>query len=135
MEFTLGRFTFTESDIANPGEFVPAGEYNPHGFRPHVIEGVYGVVCVVFASNVQDALDEAVDLDRLDAYLVSEEDFAEATEEGREDEFACAYLGNGDEPFDLTDLDVESFPVKSMPKELTDYLIEWQKREGYRDDD
>lgn len=132
MEFTLGPYKFTESDIANPEEFIPSGEFNPYNTRLYVLVGSYGyVVCVVFAHDIQEALDEAADLDFLDAYLVDEEDFAEAIEEGCEGDFA--YLGNGEEPFDLTYFGVFDFPVKSMSKELTDYLINWQKREGYRD--
>jgi hypothetical protein len=68
--------------------------------RPFLIHNEYGTLAIVYASHLQDALDEAVDADRMNSCLVSDEDYAEAEKEGWADEYAR--LGNAGEPFDLT---------------------------------
>lgn len=77
-------------------------EFNPNHIRLFVIGHTFGPVCAVWASHEGDALDEAVDLNLMDAFQVSEED---ATDEDNPEEDAegIARAGNASEPFDLSD--------------------------------
>jgi hypothetical protein len=94
------EWSFNRSDVVNPDDYIPNGEFNPYKIHPFLIHNEFGPLCVVYASNLQDALDEAVDGDKLDSCLVSPEDYKEAEAEGHSDEYAN--LGNAGEPFDLT---------------------------------
>lgn len=84
--------------IANPEDFIPDGDYNPHNVRPFVINNEYVYLCIAYASNLQDALDSAADADMLRGLALDREDADE-----REREYGGAgvmYLGNASEPFD-----------------------------------
>lgn len=99
------EFRFEDSDIANPDDWIPKGEYNPHNVRPFLLHDHGFTVCVVFASNLQDALDAAVDADKLDRFQVSEQELRDyRNEEG------LTFLGNASEPFDIEGLDVVELP-------------------------
>ena len=95
---------FTDADVVNPDEFADYTHgSNPHNMRPWVIHDHGFVLCVVLASNLQDALDEAVDNDKLDAFLIDSEDYKEYGVDG--DDPTRAFLGNASEPFDIEALD------------------------------
>lgn len=55
----------------------------------------FGAVCAVWADNVQDALDNAVDANMLDCFLAEEQNY--------EDE-SLTSLGNASELFDLSEV-------------------------------
>lgn len=96
---------FTDADVVNGDEYIPAGTYNPHNVRPWLFHDHGFVLAVVFAPNLQDALDEAADADKLDRYLIREEDMGDyPKDEG------INYLGNASEPFDI-----ESVSAIEMP--------------------
>ncbi len=80
------------NDITLPGDF------NPHNTRLWCIGNEFGAVGAVWAHCEQDALDELVDKDMGQCFLVSAEDQKGATEEERN---AWAHLGNAGEAADL----------------------------------
>lgn len=73
-------------------------EINPHNCRLWIIGHEFGAVCAVWANHEQDALDEIVDSDNGDSFLVSEKDQKEASEDEREE---WVHLGNAGEPCNL----------------------------------
>ena len=99
---------FTQSDIVNQDEWIPAGVYNPHNVRPWLLHDHGFVVAVVFASCLQDALDSAVDGDKMDRYLVT------LPNADYPDEDSLAYLGNASEAFDIDTLQVIELPNVKM---------------------
>jgi hypothetical protein len=126
---------FTDSDVVDLDDWIPEGEYNPHGVRPWLLHDHGFVLCVVFASCLQDALDKAVDEDKLDRYLIDMESLAERedymTKDVAEmaagfdkdcpeyvDKDGCkwwwsvepAFLGNASEPFDIESLGYIELP-------------------------
>ena len=105
-------FTFEDSDIANLDDFIPGDDsYNPHHVRPWLIYSALGTRAVAFASDLQDALDAAVDADKLDADLVSDEELAKMSSE---EVSGLSYLGNAGEPFRLDDVDAIELPNPPM---------------------
>jgi len=107
MQGKFNEITFTDNDLVNPDDFIPAGAYNPHRVRPWLLHDHGFVVAVVFADCLQDALDEAADHDRLDRYLVEDKDLADYGP----DEEGISRLGNAGEPFDIESLGVEELPT------------------------
>ena len=103
-----GEFRYDTADVANPSDYIPNGAFNPNRVKPYLIHNEYGVLAIVYASHLQDALDEAVDSDKLDSCLVSVEDYNEAEKDGHADEFV--FLGNAGEPFDLTYIGIIELP-------------------------
>jgi hypothetical protein len=99
-------FTLSDADVANPSDYIPAGEYNPHNVRPFLIHAHGFPVAIVFASCLQDAFDEAVDNDKLDQFLVADQDLPDYGDE----EEGIARLGNAGEPFDIQTLDAIELP-------------------------
>ena len=93
---------FSDADVVEPDEFIPSGEYNPHDIHPWLLHDHGFPVAIVFASCLQDALDAAVDADKMDRYLIGPSDY---TDYGvnTDDDRAC-YLGNASEPFDIDSL-------------------------------
>ena len=110
MQAKFNEITFTDNDVVNPDDFIPAGEYNPHKVRPWLFHDHGFTVAVVFADSLQTALDTAVDAGKLDAFQVSESDLAEYGP----DEDGIARLGNAGEPFDVEALGVEELPTPSF---------------------
>ena len=98
-------YQFSEDDVVNDSNFIPSEPFcfNPHNVHPFILHDAGFVVAVVFESNLQDALDSAVDADKLDRFQVSESDYAAMSEDERE---RLAHLGNASEPFDIEGLDV-----------------------------
>ena len=104
-------FRFSDSDVVEPGDFIPAGEYNPHNVRPWLIYNEVGTLAIVFASNEQDALDGAMDGDKLNSVIIDRADYDAMTEEERDD---LAYLGNASEPCDLSYVGIVELPNPSF---------------------
>lgn len=104
--------TFTDDDVVNIDDYIPAGEYNPHNVRPWLLHDHGFVIAVVFAENLQDALDEAVDENKLDAFMIEEKDYADYGV--GTDKPTCVFLGNYDEPFDIDCLDAIELPNPPM---------------------
>jgi hypothetical protein len=105
MEYEYEGQKLTDDLVINPDNFIPAGAFNPRNVRPWLIEGVYGPVAIVFADCEQDALDEAVDQDMLDGYLIEAKDLEEA-----EKDETVTYLGNASEPFDISEIHIRELP-------------------------
>ena len=97
MKAEVFGITFTDKDVVEKNDFIPQGEYNPHNIHPWLLHANGLALCVVFASNLQDALDIAADDGRLDAFQVDESDCDD-------DENGYAGLGNDGEPFDIETL-------------------------------
>ena len=105
MHAEFNGITFTDADVVNPDAFIPAGDYNPHRVRPFLLHDHGFALAVVFADSLRDALDEAVDADRLDRYLVRCEDLDDYP--GGE---GLSHLGNAGEPFDIESLSAVELP-------------------------
>jgi hypothetical protein len=102
-------FTFSDSDVVEPSAWIPAGEYNPHNVRPFLLHDHGFTLAVVFASCLEDAIDAAVDADKLDRFMVSEED-----RKDYEDDEGITFLGSAGEPFDIEGLDVVELPNPAL---------------------
>ena len=63
----------------------------------YLIGNEFGLLCVSYANNEQEAIDNAVDDGFLDCQLMSDADYLEYDENGWHDSFICA--GNAGEPF------------------------------------
>lgn len=132
---TYQQVSFSDDDVVNKDNYIPAGEYNPHNVRPWLLHDHGFVLCVVFADCLQDALDEAADNDKLNRYLIDTTSSSDRDDylvkdvvtpgfdakcpeyiddaggkwwwqEGREP----ALLGNAGEPFDIESLGVLELP-------------------------
>jgi hypothetical protein len=106
-------FTFYDADVCNPDDAIWAGDYNPYNVRLWLIHDHGFVVAVSWASNLQDALDEAADSGKLDSFQVDE---ADAADYGG-DIYNCdslAYLGNAGEPFDIEALGYIEFAAPPL---------------------
>ena len=68
-----------------------------YGDKAYLIGHEFGTICISYATNEQDALDNAVDAGLMDSMLMSPEDYAEYTAEGWDDSYIL--LGNASEPF------------------------------------
>ena len=79
--------------IANPEAFIPKGSYNPHNIHAHLLFNEYGLLCIAYASHLQEALDVAVDENRMDSMLIPEDEI--------EDEDYICRLGNAGEAFNI----------------------------------
>lgn len=101
-----GEITFTDADVVNVDDYIPQGESNPHNIRPWLLHDHGFVVAVVFATRLQDALDKAADSDKLDRYLISNEDLDDYGSNGD----GITYLGNASEPFDIESLEAIGLP-------------------------
>jgi hypothetical protein len=109
-ESKFQEITFSDSDIVNPDDFIPAGEYNRRKVRPWLIHDHGFVVCVVFADCEQDALDIAVDEGKLDRYQITEEDAEDYPTLNSEEEAGICRLGNASEPFNIESLGMIELP-------------------------
>lgn len=105
MQATYREIKFTDADVVNPDDFIPAGEYNPHNTRPWLLHDHGTALAIVFADSLQDALDLAVDNNKLDRFQVAEEDMGDYP-----DEEGLTFLGNASEAFDIEGLDVIELP-------------------------
>lgn len=99
---TPGGIMFTDADVVNPDEFVPAPQQT---VRPFLLHDHGFVLAVVFADCLQDALDIAADAGKMDLYKVDEEDYGDYDWDTGSP--PCSFLGNASEPFDIESLGVE----------------------------
>lgn len=102
------EFSFVDSDIVNPEDCIFAGEYNPHNVRGWLLHDHGFTICIVYADSLQDAIDIAVDNDKMDRYQIEESDYADYGI--NTDEPTCAFLGNAGEPFDIDTLGYVELP-------------------------
>lgn len=127
-----GQIKFTDTDVINLDDWIPAGEYNPHNVRPFLLHDHGFVLCVVFADCLSDALDIAADEGKFDRYLIDlnnpshRDDYLvrdivtpgsdpncpeyidkEGNKYWWKEEKEPAFLGNAGEPFDLESIGVE----------------------------
>ena len=107
MKSKFREIEFTDADVVNSDNWIPDGEYNPHNVRPWLLHDHGFVLAVVFADCEQDAIDEAVDEDKLDRYLIAEEDLSDYGDDTIE---GVSYLGNAGEPFDIESLGLIELP-------------------------
>lgn len=96
-EFNLEEHNILCNDVNLPSELM--NSYNPHNIRMWLIGHMHGSVCAVFASNEQDALDNACDANKMESFLV---DTNGVDEQDLEHE-NYTYLGNAGEAHDLDD--------------------------------
>lgn len=101
-----------ESILTN--DVVLPWENHPHGMRLWVIGNEYGAVCAVWANHEQDALDEMVDSDLGQAFLIDEKDY-EVMSQDEQDE--CARLGNAGEPCNLDYAWIQPVDLAKLPPE------------------
>lgn len=104
-EATYNEIKFTDDDVVQFDDWIPNGKYNPHHIHPWLLHDYGFVLCVVFAANLQDALDIAVDEDKLDRYQVDpypDPDYP--------DDEGISFLGNASEPFDIESLGIVELP-------------------------
>jgi hypothetical protein len=114
MQATYQGITFSDTDIVNADDFIPHGESNPHNVHPYLLHDHGTCLGVVFADNLQDAWDIAVDSLKLTRYRV---DMREESEEWKDygntvDEAydALTLLGNNCIPHDIETLSVVELP-------------------------
>ena len=73
---------------------------NKDGFRygesAYLIGNEFGLICVAYGNNEQEAIDNAVDDNLMDCQLMSDEDHAEYDTNGWHDSYI--YAGNAGEP-------------------------------------
>lgn len=110
VKFRNYELSFTDDDIIDHDDAPFAHEYNPHNHSAWLFHDHGFTLCVVFASCLQEALDEAADNGKLDRYQFSYKDYDGSDE--------LAHLGNASEPFDIESLGYVNFPLptKSITK-------------------
>ena len=96
---------FSDADVVNPDDFIPAGESNPHNVRPFLLHDHGFTVAVVFADCLQDAIDEACDAGKMKRYEITEIDKGAYIDPDTHDfcEDVC-FLGNAAIPHDIDTL-------------------------------
>lgn len=106
-EIMIQSVKVTDDDVILD-DYTPDGEYNPHNIHPFLLHDHGFCVAVVFANNLQDALDIAVDNDKMDSFLIQKEDYGDyGMNAGIYDEDPrCSFLGIASEPFDIETLQV-----------------------------
>jgi hypothetical protein len=115
---------FTDADVIDLDDFIPAGEYNPHNVHPWLLHDHGFALVVVFAGTLQDALDKAVDENKLDRYHVVDSNLGDY-----EDGEGLTYLGNASEPFDI-----ESLGVIELPNPPRSFVAEFVAKFGAKVD-
>jgi len=103
MKAEFNQIRFDDADVVNPDDFIPDGEYNPHDVRPFLFHDHGFVIGIVFASSIQDALDELVDNNKIDHLMIDDNDLHDYGED-----YVC--LGNAGEPFDIDTLGIVELP-------------------------
>lgn len=96
---------FSDSDVINPDDWIPANEYNPHQVRPFLFLDHGFTAGVAFADCLQDAFDTLADSGKIDGMKIGPAEMSDYPEgEG------ISYLGNASEPFDVESLTVVELP-------------------------
>ena len=105
--------SFTKSDIVNISEFsfLKDRDLSCEAFH---IQGEHGLNLVVFATNLQDALDEAVDAGRLQSCSCDDEYLAMWTQEEIGNSFSR--LGNFGEYHDIQNIQAKKFQHSFLRK-------------------
>lgn len=111
MKFEFQGISFCDTDVIDYEDFIPNGEYNPHNVRPWLFHDHGFVLCIVFSSSCDDAIDIAVDSGKFDRYLIDETDYSDYDIEGGS--WSCNFLGNAGKPFDIESLSVIELPNPS----------------------
>jgi hypothetical protein len=107
-------FQFSDTDIVNPDDCIPAGESNPHNVHAFVLHDAGFVQAVVFADCLQDAIDEAVDAKKLEQFAIGDNEMADYTD----DDGRLSYLGNYGRAFDIETLDAFEIPASKWKRVL-----------------
>lgn len=81
------------NNVLFPKSIDSEAAYNPHNVRAWIIGDELGISCMVWASNEQEAFDEACDAGMIDQMLSTDQDY---------DNEELTALGNASELFDLT---------------------------------
>ena len=102
-EFNLEDENILANDVIFPWEL------NPHNVRLFLIGDEFGPICAIWASCLQDALDEMVDANLGDRFLINEEDIKDYEKDDLMD--SITYLGNTSEPADLEELWTEEIDL------------------------
>jgi hypothetical protein len=117
----LHPIRLTDADLVNPEAYDQDDAGKPHrpGAEKLWLIHDHGVtVCLVFAGCEQEALDIAVDENRMDRFQVAEadlEDYRTGTDsEGNPEYEGITYLGNACEPFDLETVGIVQIPVPKL---------------------
>ena len=97
------EFSFTDADVCNLFDWIPAGESNPHNVRPWLLHDHGFTLAVVFAGCLQDAIDEAVDNGKLTRFKLDEKEVEAYCDTDNEE--LISYLGNYGVPHDIESLD------------------------------
>lgn len=84
------------NDVLFPVAIDPDASYNPSNIKAYVIGDAYRAICMVWASNEQDALDAAVNAGELDCLMDEDQDY------DKQEENDLTPLGNASELFDLS---------------------------------
>lgn len=117
--FQTEGISWTLADVLNPYDYIPPGDYNPCGMKAFAVGAgdVTDSASIVFASSLEDALDEAADHGRLEAARLHHHP---TTEE--EEEMGYIRLGNeGDLYEDAYVWGVEiNFPEGLLPLDEED---------------
>jgi hypothetical protein len=95
-ELDDGQYVQLDDDRCLCNDICFGHEYHPHHPVPWMIGNEYGMLCLVWASNEQDALDIAADAGMLDGLAMEEKD-VEYDDDGNE--INTMRLGNTSEPF------------------------------------
>lgn len=126
------KLSFVDADVVDLDDINYEGEYNPHNQSMWLMHDHGSTLCVVMASNLQDALDAAVDNDKLDHYQIDAEDSSDlgdyfttnvagqdpdspdyVDDEGVKYWYSMepAFLGNASEAFDIESVGYVNFPL------------------------
>ena len=117
-----------DSDIINPDE-IEYGDMNGRkGNSLFVLHDHGYVICAVWSGCLQDAIDEAVDNDKMERYLIDESDYGDYGV--NTDEPSCTFLGNDCKPHDIETLGYVELtaPVRSNCAEIeanTPKVLNW----------
>lgn len=93
------------NNVLFPKSIDSEAAYNPHNVRAWAIGDELGISCMVWASNEQEALDEACDAGLIDQMMMTDQDY---------DNEELVSLGNASELFDLTYAWIQ--PVECKPE-------------------
>ncbi|MCP4878274.1 MAG: hypothetical protein GY896_22710 [Gammaproteobacteria bacterium] len=105
------EFSFTDADVCNLDDWIPAGESNPHNVRPWLIHDAGFTQAVVFADCEQDAFDIAADDGKLEGFEIAEDELSEGGEYFEDDDYnRLSFLGNHGVPHDIEPLGLVELP-------------------------
>jgi hypothetical protein len=130
------ELSFTDDDVLDIENVLFEGDYNCHKRHLWLIHDHGFTICVVEADSLQDALDEAVDADKLDRFQIHPENESDRDDYMTSDvsEMAAGYdpecpeyvdadgvkwwwkvepasLGNAGEPFDIDSIGYVALPL------------------------